>query len=201
METANIFSENGSQLAVNGLFYVFNSKYYFMYTQGEAFDDEYIQLYIVQVCKEVKNTPNGPIDTGYMLGLEISNPDEWSNVQKSITKIVESRKNGTPSAEIQYLQNSMLQNLKIVSKNKFKLMRHVLEQNFNVSLSSSTKPNEEITNNQQLSVSNEPDNLSSDDVIIDYRAKYFEEQDKNSALEEQIKSLQEKLEAVKGILN
>ena len=76
----------------------------------------YVQLYVVQVCKEIQNTPTGPLDTGYMLGMEISNPDEWANVQKSITKIVEDKKNNTQSSEIQYLPINMLVNLKIISK-------------------------------------------------------------------------------------
>ena len=51
MENAKIILENGLEIDVNGIFYIFNSKYYFMYTHGEFVDNDYVQLYIVQVCK------------------------------------------------------------------------------------------------------------------------------------------------------
>lgn len=39
------------------------------------------------------------------------------------------------------------------------------------------------------------------DVIIDYKAKFFEEQEKNKELETQIKELNEKLSNIKSILD
>ena len=113
MDNTKIILNNGTAVNVNGIFYVFNSKYYFIYTTGELDENEYVKLYLVQVCKEVQNTPNGPVDTGYMLGLEITDSTEWKNVQSSITKIVDDKKNGTVSNEIQYLPINMLVNLKI----------------------------------------------------------------------------------------
>ena len=41
---------------------------------------------------------------------------------------------------------------------------------------------------------------TNDDVIIDYRAKFFEEQDKNKELKEQITYLEEKINSIKTIL-
>ena len=134
MENTKIFIDNGSEANVNGIFYVFNSKYYFIYTMSELDETDYVRLYVVQVCKEIQNTPTGPIDTGYMLGMEISNPEEWSRVQESITKIVEDKKNNTTNSDIQYLPMSMLTNLKIISKNKFKLMKNIVQDNFKVSI-------------------------------------------------------------------
>lgn len=208
MNNASILLENGTQAYVNGIFYVFNSRYYFMYTQGELVDSDYVQLYVVQVCKEVQTTPNGPVDTGYMLGVEISDLAEWNKVQSSITKIVEEKKNGTVNNEIQYLPINMLVNLKIVSKNKFKLMRHLLEQDFKVTIQPSVTSQVVVSQSDVSSVSTaDPSvdksvsNADDENVIIDYRAKYFEEQDKNSELENQIKDLQDKLNAVKNILN
>lgn len=248
MENVKITLETGIQIDVLGVFYVFNSKYYFIFTEKELDENDYVKLYVVQVCKEIQNTPTGPIDTGNMLGMEISNSEEWSKVQQSITKIVEDKKNKTQSSEIQYLPMNMLVNLKIISKNKFKLIRQIIEENFKVNIISnqvdnsnvitssnnapsevvniqpiepvqlvmpiettiSTLSNETITNNnvvpiQDLQVS---ENLSlvnnnienNGDVIIDYRAKLFEEQEKNSKLEEQIKLLNEKLDSIKQIL-
>lgn len=134
MENISIFLENGVPTNVNGIFYIFNSKYYFMYTLKEPVDDEYIQLYVVQVCKEVQDTVKGPVDTGYMLGIETTDAEAWKNVQESITKIVNDKKNYTQSSDIRYLPINMLANLKIVSKNKFKLSKHLIENSFKLSL-------------------------------------------------------------------
>ena len=228
MENVKIISDNGTEINVFGLFYVFNLKYYFIYTTGEIVENDYVKLYVVQVCKEIKNTPNGPLDTGYMLGMEISNTEEWAKVQDSITKIVEDKKNGTQNPEIQYLPMTMLNNLKIVSNNKFKLMRNIVENNFKVELIPNTQEivqnevNVDITNNtfnnsvplNQLIETptqivepipttapiNPNNNESVGEVIIDYRARFFEEQDKNQELQEQIKMLNEKLENIKNIV-
>ena len=245
MENVKITLENGTQIDVLGIFYVFNSKYYFIYTEKEIDENNYVKLYVVQVCKEIQNTPTGPIDTGNMLGMEISNSEEWGKVQQSITKIVEDKKNNTQSSEVQYLPTNMLVNLKIISKNKFKLMRQIVEENFKVSIISNTIENNNISSNnnlkstgeivniqpvksieslipietstngsignntvmplQNLSVSENVSSVNNNlgdnsDVIIDYRAKLFEEQEKNSALEEQIKLLNEKLDSIKQIL-
>ena len=228
MENAKIFLDNGVETNVNGIFYVFNSKYYFIYTIGELEENEYVKLYVVQVCKEVQNTPTGPVDTGYMLGMEIKGLEEWRKVQHSITKIVEDKKNNTQSPEIQYLPMNMLVNLKIVSKNKFKLVKHIVENGFNVTL---TQPvilndnnNENVTLNDNLvdnmvNIDNTDMSIQpvlpietnidlnttsleqpSGDVIIDYRARFFEEQEKNQQLEEQIRVLNEKLENIKSII-
>ena len=221
MENIKIISDNGIEINVSGLFYVYNSKYYFIYTTGEKVDEEYIRLYVVQVCKEVKNTPSGPVDTGYMLGMEISNPDEWAKVQDSITKIVEDKKNGTQNPEIQYLPMTMLVNLKVISNNKFKLMKTIVQDNFKVQLvednnnTVNTVPVDQVIESIQPVVEQviqpidpiidqaEPINNSSQpigEVIIDYRARFFEEQQKNEALNEEIKTLKEKLENIKNII-
>ena len=197
MDNVKIISDNGVEVNVNGIFYVFNSKYYFIYTMGELDENEYVKLYLVQVCKEVQNTNAGPVDTGYMLGMEITDSAEWKNVQSSITKIVDDKKSGTTSSEIQYLPITMLVNLKIVSTNKFKLMKHIIEENFKVVL---TSPNVQ-TPNVVAPVNVQPSNSTANgDVIIDYRARFFEEQDKNQQLEEQIKGLEEKINNIKNIV-
>lgn len=242
MENVKIILENGTQTDVLGVFYVFNSKYYFIYTIKEVDENDYVKLYVVQVCKEMQNTPTGPIDTGNMLGMEISNTEEWGKVQQSITKIVEDKKNNTQNSEIQYLPMNMLVNLKIISKNKFKLMKQIVEENFKVNIISNITENNnanetiniqpidpmqptisnqistptnsngvsmdntgvplhDLSVNENTSTSDINNNLGSNgDVIIDYRAKLFEEQEKNSILEEQIKLLNEKLDSIKQIL-
>lgn len=299
MENVKIIFENGMESNVNGLFYIFDSKYYFIYTNGEIDENDYVKLYVVQVCKEIKNTSNGTVDTGFMLGLEITNPEEWSKVQSSITKIVEDKKEGTQNPDIQYLPISMLVNLKVVSKNNFKLMKRIVEDNFNVNIAPSEinvigemnnglgtnvleqkvelqnpisispqetqlavpvneSPSIEAVNpimetelektpelyqenivinsiqplplslleNSSQSIVNEStvgnndllDKIDNDlsnqlesnipsvqseignDVIIDYRTKFFEEQQKNQILEAEIKELKEKIEQIKKII-
>ena len=221
MENVKILLENGVEVNVNGLFYIYNSKYYFIYTLGELDENEYIKLYVVQVCKEIKNTVTGPIDTGYMLGLQIQDPEEWKKVQESITKIVDDKKNGTQNPEIQYLPINMLVNLKVISNNKFKLMKQIIEANFKVTLPQSntnvnidnnialqtiapTQINESANDNDsfnQTTTLTTPENdTGMGDVIIDYRARFFEEQEKNRMLEEEIKVLNEKLYNIKNII-
>lgn len=240
MENVKIILDNGIETSVNGIFYVFNSKYYFIYTTGEMDENDYVKLYVVQVCKEIKNTPTGPIDTGYMLGLEISDPEEWKKVQESITKIVADKKNGTQDTFVQYLPMNMVVNLKIVSKNKFKLMKHIIENDFKVILTAKTINNSEdfnnslenntmvetgvansvvenndvvetnlsndneassILNNQYSQNSENVDNLEpADEVIIDYRSRFFEEQQKNIELQEQNRILNEKLNSIKDLI-
>lgn len=240
MENVKIVLDSGVETSVNGIFYVFNSKYFFIYTTGEIDESGYVKLYIVQVCKEVKNTPNGSVDTGYMLGIEIPDSDEWKKVQESITMIVEDKKNGTQNSYIQYLPMNMLVNLKIVSKNKFKLMKQIVVDNFSVVLDSKTTDNSQVYNNNlesdnkietgainpitennimadtDLSNNNGQDDVLNDqysrgventnhvevedEVIIDYRTRFFEEQQKNQELQEEIRVLNEKLNGIKEII-
>ena len=240
MENVKIVLDSGVETSVNGIFYVFNSKYFFIYTTGEIDESGYVKLYIVQVCKEVKNTPNGSVDTGYMLGIEIPDSDEWKKVQESITMIVEDKKNGTQNSYIQYLPMNMLVNLKIVSKNKFKLMKQIVVDNFSVVLDSKTTDNSQVYNNNlesdnkietgainpiiennimadtDLSNNNGQDDVLNDqysrgventnhvevedEVIIDYRTRFFEEQQKNQELQEEIRVLNEKLNGINEII-
>lgn len=214
MESTKIILDDGSQIDVKGIFYIFNSRYYFIYTLGEKVDDDYVQLYVSQVCKEITNTPNGPVDTGYMLGIETTDTDDWSKVQESITKIVDEKKNSKTDTSIQYLPISMLVNLKIVSKNKFKLMTSLFKEIFNIDIANenSAIPNQNSVqelytdSNGQMPYQDQAEQTQSNnanednDVIIDYRAKFFEEQDKNKMLENQVKELQQKLSTIKDIL-
>lgn len=204
MENAKIFLDNGTEANVNGIFYVFNSKYYFIYTMSELDENDYVRLYVVQVCKEIQNTPTGPIDTGYMLGMEINNSEEWARVQESITKIVEDKKNNTTNGDIQYLPISMLTDLKIISKNKFKLMKNIVQDNFKVEIQSVKELNDSTIPLDKLTTiptsGNAPLSINDGGVIIDYRSRFFEEQERNQELEEQLKILNGKLEQIKNII-
>ncbi len=127
MDIANITLENGILKEVYGIFYLYNSKYYFIYTENEIDENGYTVLHLVQVGKEIVNTQSGKVDTGNMVGIEVSDPNEWRIVQDSITKIVDDKKNNTQNPDIQYLPINMLANLKIMNKKTFRLMKNVVE--------------------------------------------------------------------------
>ena len=169
MENIKIFID-GIQKDVYGLFYVFDSKYYFIYTEKELDENGYVILYMSQVGKETKNTETGPVDTGYMVGVEVTNLEEQQKVQTSISYIVEDKKNNTKNSQIQYLPMSMLMNLKIISKKRFRLLKSIIVDNFKVpfedvatpqiqnnNLVNGAVPVESITSNPaELVVPNEP---------------------------------------------
>ena len=277
MEKLNIILSNGMESTVDCLFYLYNSKYYFIYTTKEIDENGYVVLHLVQVGKEIQNTPNGQVDTGNMVGVEISDPEEWKSVQASISKIIEDAKNGTTSPEIQILPLSMITKLKIVSEKTFRLLKDIVVNSLKVdipdvvaqanTLNSVTEPI--VPNIDQANINNTPqpdslynvtpnsvdmgaqqdvaqapiqpniyptDNLvqtptidqsatqvenvtsetpvqpsiyptepsapAEDDstVIIDYRARFFEEQEKNNELQRQIDELNKKISDIKNII-
>ena len=230
MENVKIFID-GIQKDVYGLFYVFDSKYYFIYTEKEVDENGYVILYMSQVGKETKNTETGPVDTGYMVGVEVANPEEQQKVQTSISYIVEDKKNNTVNSQIQYLPMSMLTNLKIVSKKRFRLLKSIVVDNFKVPFENvvteqiqpdnlatlnipidpvtpksiepivdvQPQPLQDLNNNQpQLQTNTISSNESN--VIIDYRSKYFEEEEKNKELQAQIDELTQKLNEIKKVI-
>jgi len=228
MENVKILID-GIQKDVYGLFYVFNSKYYFIYTEKEVDENNYVILYMSQIGKETKNTEAGPVDTGYMVGVEVTDNDEQQNVQTSISYIVEDKKNNTVNPLIQYLPMSMLTNLKIVSKKRFRLLKSVMVENFKLQFENAPISETRLDRNDMHLVSTvEMQNYhnlgnvdstaiplseltppqvqivgnasTSSDVIIDYRSKYFEVEEKNKELQEQINELNQKLNDIKKVI-
>ncbi len=187
MEKLNIILENGIDQEVNCLFYLYNQKYYFIYTTKEIDENGYLVLYLTQIGKEVKNTEAGPQETGFMIGVEITNPEEWKAVQTSISKIVETAKTKVADPDIQILPLSMLQKLKILGKKKFRLLKDIVRDDLNVEF-------------EQQAASTPVVNSNEETVVIDYRAKFFEEQGKNEELEKQIEELNSKLAEIKKIV-
>ena len=244
---------DGQEKVVDGVFYLYNSKYYLIYTEKELVENDYVVLYCVQVGKEVQNTPTGVTETGYMLGVEIADESEWKNVQQSIMKIVSDKKNNTQSPEINYLPSTMLSIIKVASKNKFRLMKTIITQNFGVKIEEISNKVEE--NQSQVEVAPQPvtpmeenqpqveaapqpvtpteenqpqveaapqpvtpteENQTgvseivpaqsqpvnnNNNVIINYRSSFFEEQIKNEKLQEEIDKLKAQLESIKKIVN
>lgn len=228
MENVKIFID-GIQKDVYGLFYIYNSKYYFIYTEKELDEKDYVLLYMTQVAKETKKTETGVVDTGFMVGMEITDSEEQKNVQTSVSYIVDDKKNNTVNPQIQYLPMSMLSNLKIVSKKRFRLLKSVMVNNFEINFDDATlnpltnqnqvqslvvpiennvnlSPTQELVPlsqlNEQTSEIKEPQTIvtsSDNNIIIDYRTKYFEEEEKNKELQEQINQLTKKLEEIKKV--
>lgn len=210
MDKVKIILENGISKEVDGIFYLYNQKYYFIYTEKELDENGYVILHLVQVGKEIKNSPTGPFETGYMIGVEIADENEWSIVKESVSKIVEDKKNKTQSPDIQYLPITMLNNLKIISKKHFKLLNNVVE-SFGLKLD---YVNNDVINDYELNTNtNEAElsdtmsleqaqsqNINNEDVIIDYRARFFEEREKNNQLQNEIDILKQKLENIKNII-
>lgn len=219
---------DGIEKNVYGVFYIYDSKYYFIYTEKELAEDNYVVLYMVQVGKETKNTENGVIDTGYMMGIEITNPEEQQKAQASVSYIVDDKKNNTINPKIQYLPINMLSNLKIISKKRFRLLKSIVEEHFNLNFdndSDNTKANaysetletheqqaqqEQIKNSQIQEETEVKENVSNSNstlnggghgnIIIDYRTKYFEEEEKNQELQLQIDMLTQKINEIKQII-
>ena len=201
MDKLNVLLENGEQKEVDCIFYLYNQKYYFIYTEKELDGNDYVKMNVVQVGKEVNQTPNGPVDTGYLIGVDVNSPEESQNVQESITKIVDDKKNGTQSQEIKYMPIAMLQNFKIVSKKPFRLLKTLVEKYFGLTIEDEFIKNvnsQSEFDNPIVSETSEFDNSS--DVIVDYRSKFFEEEDKNKELQRIIDELKAKLESIKGII-
>lgn len=232
MESVKIFID-GIQKDVYGLFYIYNSKYYFIYTEKEIDEKDYVLLYMTQVAKETKQTENGVVDTGFMVGMEIVNPEEQKEAQSSISYIVEDKKNNIVNSQIKYLPISMLLNLKIISKKRFRLLKSIMINNFKInfddvvsSLATNVKealpsivPDIDLSQSQGLQPLSELSNIisvdnidqvkpqeknfqstSDNNIIIDYRTKYFEEEAKNKELQGQINELTKKLEEIKKVL-
>ena len=179
-----------------------------------------------------------------MLGVEVTNPEEQQKVQTSISYIVEDKKNNTTNPQIQYLPISMLTNLKIISKKRFRLLKSIIVDNFKVPFENevvsqiqpdnlvnevapaaptdintpiepvvpivtgepSVQPQlfQNLDNNETQSQSNVSvdGNISSSEgnIIIDYRSKYFEEEEKNKELQAQIDELTQKLNEIKKVI-
>ena len=123
MEEIKIYL-NGVETLVNGLLFVNDGKYYFVYTLKEIDENDYVVLYVSKVGKEVINTPTGVSDTGNMLGVSITDQEEWTNVQKCISGIVNDKKNKTATA-VQYVSTNILKNLKIQDTKTFRLKRFI----------------------------------------------------------------------------
>ena len=175
MDNVEVTIENELK-KVQGIYYISNNNYYFLYTENKRDDNGYIVLNIVKVLQEVVNTPTGQAPTGNLVGLTITDEQEWKSVQKDISNIIDDKQNKKREA-VRYLDINLLQKLIIKSNRVFRLKEDIYNKTF-------------IHNNDN------PEN----NLILDFKNRYYEETEKNRQLEEQIKILTEKLNQIKNII-
>lgn len=175
MDNVEVTIENNLK-NVQGIYYISNNNYYFLYTEGMRDDNGYIIINIVKVLQEVVNTPTGQAPTGNLVGITITDEQEWKNVQKDISNIIDDKQNKKREA-VRYLDINLLQKLIVKSNRLFRLKEEMYNKTF--------KQNTE---------------LPGDNLILDFKNRYYEETEKNRQLEEEIKKLTEKLNQIKNII-
>ena len=175
MDNVNVTIENVVK-NVQGIYYISNNNYYFLYTEKQRDENGYIILNIVKVLQEVVNTPTGQAPTGNLVGLSITDEEEWKNVQKDISNIIDDKQNKKREA-VRYLDINLLQKLIVKSTRIFRLKNEIYKKTFKID-------NENLDNN----------------LILDFKNRYYEETEKNRQLEEEIKNLKEKLNQIKNII-
>lgn len=175
MNDAEITIE-GIKKNVQGIYYISNNNYYFLYTEGKVDENGYVVLNIVKVLQEVVNTPTGQSPTGNLIGLSISDENEWKNTQKDISNIIADKQNHKNEA-VRYLDINLLKNLIIKNNKIFRLKEDMYNKTF--------KRGDKNNNNS---------------LILDYKNRYYEESEKNSKLEEEIETLKNKLNQIKNII-
>lgn len=175
MDSVEVTIENTLK-SIKGIYYISNNNYYFLYTESKRDDNGYVILNIVKVLQEVVNTPTGQAPTGNLVGLTISDEQEWKNVQKDISNIIDDKQNKKREA-VRYLDINLLQKLIIKSSRIFRLKEEMYNKTFNQNVE-----------------------LSDNNLILDFKNRYYEETEKNRQLEEQVKNLTEKLNQIKNII-
>lgn len=186
MEDAKIITQDGNTIDVSSIFFVLNNAYYLIYTDKVVDENGYVVLSFVKVGK----------DSVGFVGIEITDPEELKAVQDTISKIVEDKKTNTNNNGIQYASASILNEpVRITGSKTFRLKKEIAEQNFGIKIG-----NDEILSDLEIPLNQEEENSDEDNVIIDYREKFFEEQDKNEELQKKIDELEKKLNDIKEII-
>ena len=175
MDNVEVTIENVVK-SVQGIYYISNNNYYFLFTEKKRDENGYIILNIVKVLQEVVNTPTGQAPTGNLVGLSITDEQEWKDVQKDIGNIIDDKQNKKREA-VRYLDINLLQKLIIKNTRVFRLKEEMYNKTFEQS-------EESVDNN----------------LILDFKNKFYEEAEKNRRLEEEVKNLTEKLNQIKNII-
>ena len=128
MDNVNVTIENVVK-NVQGIYYISNNNYYFLYTEKQRDENGYIILNIVKVLQEVVNTPTGQAPTGNLVGLSITDEEEWKNVQKDISNIIDDKQNKKREA-VRYLDINLLQKLIVKNTRVFRLKEEMYNKTF-----------------------------------------------------------------------
>ena len=178
MNKVEIMDTFGRKIIVSGIYYISNNNYYFIYTKEEQDNEGHIVLYILKILQEVINTENGPMPTGYLIGIKITDENEYNLVKQDVINIInEKQTKGNPV--VRYLDLSMLKNLKVKDQRIFKL-------------------NTDIYNDALKNDSN--DIANNNDMIMDYQDRYEQQLRKNEELRQEVDNLNNKLDAIREIL-
>lgn len=179
MNKVEIMDIDGRKIIVGGIYYISNNNYYFIYTKEEKDDEGHIILYILKILQEVINTQNGPMPTGYLIGIKVTDENEYDLIKKDVINIVNDKQNGQGQS-VRYLDLSYLKNLKVKDYRVFKLNTDI----YNESLK---KDNNKVVNQN--------------DMVMDYQEKYEQQLKENENLNQTINNLKHKIDSIKEILN
>lgn len=180
MEELKIFSDSGNLIDVNCIYYYSNNNYYLIYTTKEIDENGYVVLYIAKIVREAVQNPS---DSG-LVGIKVTDEEEWKNVQTDVSKILEDKKNKTNSA-VHYLDSKNLVDLKIKNSRIFRLRPDIMKESLGIELESFDK---EVNNN-----------LDNQD-FMDYKTKYLEQLNRVKELEIEISDYKQKISNIKNIL-
>lgn len=184
MNSKEIIDAQGNKITVNGIYYISNNNnYYFIYTKKEQDSENRIIFYVVKILQEVVNGENGPTPTGYLLGLKISDDNEYDLVKKDIINIVNDKENNTES--VRYLDLDMLNNLKIKDTRTFKLSEDIYNKMF-----SNTNEIEEDVEKDTNDTSDINNNINVEELIRE-----------NEKLKQEIAEYKRKFSLINEIVN
>lgn len=178
MNKVEIMDTDGRKIIVSGIYYISNNNYYFIYTKEEQDNEGHIILYILKILQEVVNTQNGPMPTGYLIGIKITDENEYNLVKQDVVNII-NEKQTKGNQVVRYLDLSMLKNLKVKDQRIFKLNTDI----YNEALKSDTN-----------------DIANTNNMVMDYEDRYEQQLKKNEELKQEVDNLNNKLEAIREIL-
>lgn len=181
MEELKIFSVDGNQIDVDCIYYFSNNNYYLIYTTKEIDENGYVVLNVTKIAREVINTDEGVKATNNLVGLEITDDQEWKSVQSDVSNIIKDKKDNTNT--VRYLPSSSLVNLKIKGYRIFRLRPDILKESFGISIGKSME--EPVNENQEF---------------MDYKTKYLDSIEKIRELEEELNDYKQKISKIKKAL-
>ena len=171
---------NDQSVSVRAIYYISNNNYYLIYTDEQIDNNGFVILHVAKILQEVVTTQNGPQPTGYLIGTTIASDEEYDLVKQDIAGIIDAKQNAI-DAKVQFIDGSVLGQIKIKDTKIFRLKKNIFEQIFG-------QTNNDIKTDEQTSLNNS------------LEQKYQEEVDKNRKIKQEIDKLQEQINNLKNIL-